>query len=70
MGQLAPLHTGKFKHLWKTDKRDFILVLLAFTCTLFWGLLVGRGTTLRRQMAIIQVQLAQGIPLRPARPII
>ena len=26
---------------WRTDKRDFVLVLLAFVCTLFWGLLEG-----------------------------
>jgi len=32
---------GEFKHLWRTDKRDFLLVLTAFTCTLFWGLLEG-----------------------------
>ena len=32
---------GEFAHLWKTDKRDFALVLAAFLCTLFWGLLQG-----------------------------
>lgn len=32
---------GEFRHLWKTDKRDFVLVALAFVCTLFWGLLEG-----------------------------
>ena len=32
---------GEFAHLWATDKRDFLLVLCAFLCTLFWGLLEG-----------------------------
>ena len=32
---------GGFAHLWATDKRDFLLVLCAFLCTLFWGLLEG-----------------------------
>ena len=32
---------GEFTHLWKRDKRDFVLVSVAFTCTLFWGLLEG-----------------------------
>jgi SulP family sulfate permease len=32
---------GEFVHLWKTDKRDFVLVCVAFACTLFWGLLEG-----------------------------
>ena len=32
---------GEFVHLWSTDKRDFLLVLCAFLCTLFWGLLEG-----------------------------
>ena len=31
----------EFKHLWRVDKRDFALLLCAFTCTLFWGLLQG-----------------------------
>jgi SulP family sulfate permease len=28
----------EFTHLWRVDKRDFALLLCAFTCTLFWGL--------------------------------
>ena len=32
---------SEFAHLWATDKRDFLLVLCAFLCTLFWGLLEG-----------------------------
>ena len=32
---------GEFVHLWRIDKRDFFLVLCAFLCTLFWGLLQG-----------------------------
>jgi SulP family sulfate permease len=32
---------GEFVHLWRTDKRDFALVVVAFLCTLFWGLLQG-----------------------------
>jgi len=35
------VNVGEFAHLWKTDKRDFALVLAAFLCTLFWGLLQG-----------------------------
>tara|TARA_Y100000746_G_scaffold127748_1_gene109352 strand:+ start:77 stop:373 length:297 start_codon:yes stop_codon:yes gene_type:complete len=31
----------EFTHLWRVDKRDFALLLCAFTCTLFWGLLQG-----------------------------
>jgi MFS superfamily sulfate permease-like transporter len=27
----------EFTHLWRVDKRDFALLLCAFTCTLFWG---------------------------------
>jgi len=36
---LVDLH--EFAHLWRTDKRDFVLVACAFACTLFWGLLEG-----------------------------
>jgi SulP family sulfate permease len=31
----------EFVHLWRIDKRDFTLVMVAFLCTLFWGLLQG-----------------------------